>query len=300
MAPPVLLLVFNRPEPTAQVFEQIRQARPERLYVAADGPRDDVVADKDKCAQVRKIATAVDWPCKVQTLFRAKNLGCLKGVSTGIDWFFSKEECGIILEDDVVPMPAFFSFCGTMLARYRDDKQVYAVSGYNLLARKYGPAGYFRSRYFKPWGWAGWADRWQEIDITLPNFEHDHATACDAGHLKWWEKRHWRNKVSRALRKQDTWDYQWQFFILSKGGQIIRPTANMITNVGFGPDATHTTSLGRYVMRLQENATLTNWTDREVRPGFLEDFRLFVFSFGGGPISFIKRSFFNKKTRVFG
>ncbi len=300
MAPPILFLVFNRPEPTAKVFAEIRQARPERLYVAADGPRDGVAGDKDKCAQVRKIATEVDWPCEVETLFQAENLGCLRGVSAGIDWFFSKEECGIILEDDVVPTPAFFPFCDTMLLRYRDDRQVYTVSGFNLLPRRFGRKGYFKSRYFKPWGWAGWADRWQEMDIGLPDFERDHAAAISAGHLKWWEKKHWRNKVSGALKKQHTWDYQWQFFILSKGGRTIRPTANMITNVGFGPDATHATRPSRYINRLKPTNARTNWTDREVRPGFFEDFRLFVYGYGGGPINFIKRSFFNKKTRVFG
>ncbi len=114
----VLFLVFNRPDTTAQVFDAIRKARPPRLYVAADGPRANREGEAEKVAKVREIATAVDWPCEVRTLFRDANLGCKRAVSGALDWFFGEEEAGMVLEDDCLPHPDFFRFCDALLERY--------------------------------------------------------------------------------------------------------------------------------------------------------------------------------------
>src|SRR5262245_55441705 len=105
MTPPILLLVFNRPETTSRVFQAIRAVRPNKLYVAADGPRSDRAGEAERCVEVRRIATAVDWPCEMRTLFREENLGCRRAVSGAITWFFEQEEAGIILEDDCLPHP---------------------------------------------------------------------------------------------------------------------------------------------------------------------------------------------------
>jgi len=120
MISPVLFLIFNRPDTTTRVFEAIRAARPERLYVAADGPRMTREGEAERCAEARRIATAVDWPCEVKTLFRETNLGCRAAVSGAITWFFEHEEEGIILEDDCLPDPSFFPYCTELLAHYRD------------------------------------------------------------------------------------------------------------------------------------------------------------------------------------
>src|ERR1700690_1974577 len=155
MQSPVLFLVFNRPDTTRRVFEAIRSAQPPRLYVAADGPRGARAGEAERCAEVRRIATAVNWPCEVKTLFRDCNLGCKMGVSSGITWFFEHEPEGIILEDDVLPVPTFFDFCDELLARFRNDDRVAMISGSNLIAGHFDPAeSYFFSRCAQIWGWA--------------------------------------------------------------------------------------------------------------------------------------------------
>ena len=121
MNTPILFLVFNRPDTTKRVFEKIREALPPKLYVAADGPRDEREGEADKCEQVRHIATNVDWDCEVKTLFRDKNFGCKHAVSGAIDWFFDNEEMGVILEDDVLPNNFFFRFCEELLHKYKDE-----------------------------------------------------------------------------------------------------------------------------------------------------------------------------------
>lgn len=161
----VLFLVFNRPDTTRQVLDSIRQARPPRLYVAADGAREDRPGERERCERVRGIATDVDWPCEVHTLFRARNLGCKTAVSGGISWFFEQEEEGIILEDDVLPDQSFFVFCEELLERYRHEAKVTMISGDYFHGNNHQPtASYFFSRYTHIWGWASWRRAWQHYD----------------------------------------------------------------------------------------------------------------------------------------
>ena len=167
----VLLLVFNRPDTTKDVFESIRKAQPERLYVAADGPRGHVNGERERCNEVRRITTDVDWPCKVMTLFRDGNLGCRIGVSTAIDWFFDNEPDGIILEDDCQPDPSFFEFSEQLLEHYRDNTNVMVISASYFHGEKYKPEySYFFSIYNHCWGWASWRRAWQLYDRDMENW----------------------------------------------------------------------------------------------------------------------------------
>ena len=111
----VLFIIFNRPDTTKKVFDQIKAGKPGRLYIAADGPRMNRPGEEVLCRQTREIINDVDWPCEVKTLFRQTNQGCKEAVSSAIAWFFENEEEGIILEDDCLPNNSFFRFCDTLL-----------------------------------------------------------------------------------------------------------------------------------------------------------------------------------------
>lgn len=241
----VLFLVFNRPDTTRQVFEAIRQARPPRLYVAADGPRPNRPGEAERCAEVRRIATNVDWPCEVKTLFRSENLGCKQAVSSAITWFFEQEEEGIILEDDCLPNQSFFWFCEELLGRYREDQRIFVITGNNFQdGRKRGEASYYFSKYNHVWGWASWRRCWQHYcgDIDFwPAWRKSSAWLAlmqDKVERRYWEK------IFDAvyLDKIDTWDYQWAASIWFKGGLTATPNVNLVSNIGFGADATHTKS----------------------------------------------------------
>lgn len=240
----VLFIVFNRPDTTARVFEAIRSAKPPRLYVAADGARDGKSGEAERCAQVRQLATAIDWPCELHTAFRSTNLGCKVGVSSAIDWFFAHEEQGIVLEDDILVQPSFFSYCDELLDRYCDDVTVSMVSGCNLLSKRLQmQQSYFFSRYVHIWGWATWRRAWRHYDVTMAQWPAWHASggllqALD-GNV---ELAHYWGNVFNLVHagKIDTWDYQWVFTCLQQGGLDILPACNLIDNLGFGPDATHT------------------------------------------------------------
>lgn len=242
----VLFLVFNRPDTTRQVFEAIRAARPLRLYVAADGPRATRSSEIERCEEVRRIATEVDWPCEVKTLFRTENLGCKVGVSSGIDWFFENEEEGIILEDDVLPLPGFFGYCDELLERYRDDQRIGLISGCNLISKQFAPEeSYFFSRYNHIWGWASWRRAWQHYDVTMQTWPawRDSAAIKQTSNGDVYFEHYWREIFDRVEQGLiDTWDYQWTYACWSKNMISILPKYNQVYNLGFGQDATHTTA----------------------------------------------------------
>ena len=165
----VLFLVFNRPDTTAQVFEAIRQAKPPRLYVAADGPREGREGEVERVDKVREISMAVDWPCEVKTLFREKNLGCKYAVSSAITWFFEQEEQGIILEDDCLPSQSFFWFCEELLNEYMYDQRIWQICGFSPLVNKIKES-YYLSKYSPIWGWASWRRAWSAYDAEISSW----------------------------------------------------------------------------------------------------------------------------------
>jgi len=243
----ILFLVFNRPDTTAQVFERIRQAQPPRLYIAADGPRPDKANEAENCRLTRAVVERVDWPCQVITLFRVTNLGCKEAVSSAIDWFFSHEQEGIILEDDCLPAPIFFGYCDALLERYRHDTRIRHICGCNFqFGQKRGDASYYFSRLSHVWGWASWRRAWRDYDKNLSAHNADELGEAMA-HIfddpiivdRW-------SHVARELKanKINTWDYQLTFTNFLHNGLCIIPNENLISNIGFGASATHTTDHG--------------------------------------------------------
>ena len=250
-----LFLIFNRPDTTKQVFEAIRKAKPPRLYVAADGPRADKAGEAEKVEQVRQIATRVDWDCEVKTLFRDKNLGCGKGVSSAIDWFFENEEEGIILEDDCLPSQSFFWFCEELLERYRGDMRVMIISGYNKQEMwnqdKYD---YFFSNFGGIWGWASWKRAWDLYDLEMKDLESfiennyfEFLLGESLGNVR---KKQMLNVIQNNI---DTWDYQWGFTRHVNSGLACVPSKNLVENIGFGADATHTIANQKTINRYDLN-----------------------------------------------
>ncbi|PKN20620.1 MAG: hemolytic protein HlpA-like protein [Deltaproteobacteria bacterium HGW-Deltaproteobacteria-6] len=240
---PVLFLIFNRPTTTQRVFNAIRLAKPARLFVAADGPRSDSSTDAELCKQTRKIIDEVDWPCELLMLFQEKNLGCRKAVSSAINWFFEHVEEGIILEDDCLPDQSFFSYCRELLEYYRHDTRIMQICGLNVLTewRRFGHS-YFFSNYGPIWGWASWRRAWQHYDVDMklwPEIKREklYPAFCQNGK----ETEYRLNLYDEVYSgKIDTWDYQWGFAKMIHHGLSVIPSVNLISNIGFAKDGTHT------------------------------------------------------------
>ncbi len=241
--PPVLFLIFNRPDTTTQVFEQIRKVQPTRLFIAADGPRADRDGEVELCEQARRIAEDVDWDCEIKTLYRDHNLGCRKAVSSAISWFFEQVEEGIILEDDCLPELSFFRFCAELLERYREDTRVMCISGESYGDPSiYKSSAYGFSKYALIWGWATWRRAWKMYDDDMTGF-------ADKVNRGWFDayfgsaevSHYWQFHFKQADDQQvNSWGFRWLYTVICQGGSCIVSSINQVQNIGCDTRATHT------------------------------------------------------------
>lgn len=243
---PILMLVFNRPKLTKVVLDKILEQNPQKLYVVADGPREHKKDDEEKCKETRALFDNLPSEVQCIRLFRDKNLGSKLSVSSGITWFFEQEESGIILEDDCLPNHSFFPFMEQLLDKYRDDDKVMHIGGNNFqLGRARGfskDASYYFSNLTHIWGWATWRSTWQKYNMEMKGLEEFYSSNKHK-EIGWEWFYHWKYKKhfkSVAQNKMDAWDYQYHFTVWQNGGLSILPNVNLVENIGFGVDATHT------------------------------------------------------------
>jgi hypothetical protein len=239
----IAFMVFNRPDTTQRVFEEIKRARPSKLLVVADGPRVEKKGEFEKCKAVRAIIDTVDWPCEVLKNYSDVNLGCKMRVSSGIDWVFEQEMEAIILEDDCLPDPTFFRYCVEMLSRYRDDERIFMISGDNFqFGRKRNEYSYYFSRYCHVWGWATWRRSWAKYDVDIklwPEIRDGNWLIDILGENN--NARKWTSIFNQVYKnKINTWDFQLTFACWINNSLSIMPNVNLISNIGFGGDSTHT------------------------------------------------------------
>ena len=230
---------------TERVFAEIARARPPRLLVVADGPRADRPGELDACHAARAVIERVDWDCEVLTNFAETNMGCRRRVSSGLTWVFEQVEEAIILEDDCLPHPSFFPYCEELLERFRDDERVMMISGDNFqFGRRRTPYSYYFSRGTTDiWGWASWRRAWRLYDAGMRLWPE----LRDAGWLKDLLRDddmvgYWRETFEKTYAGHDTWDYQWTFSIWAQNGLAAIPNVNLVSNIGWGQRATHTSS----------------------------------------------------------
>ena len=241
---PVLFLIFNRPDATQKVFNEIKKAKPKKLFVSADGPRANKVGEVEKCLAARDIILKqIDWDCNLLTNFRDKNLGCKVAVNSGIDWLFRNEERGIVLEDDTLPNPVFFRFCEELLEHYKNDERIMTICGTNFqFDRKCTEYSYYFSKYTFMWGWASWRRAWNHYDADMklwPEIRDNGLLFNILGNKK--EVSYWRKIFEKTYTgKIDAWSYQWLFACWLQNGLTILPGVNLISNIGFRNSGTHT------------------------------------------------------------
>lgn len=246
MKTPVALLIFRRPETTEKVFEAIRQAKPPKLLVVADGPRADKPGEAEQCAAARAIIDRVDWDCEVLKNYSDVNLGCGLRPATGITWVFEQVEEAIIFEDDCLPHPTFFQFCEELLSKYRDDERVMAIAGTSLVGEWRSPLqSYYFSQFGGNWGWASWRRAWKFFDYNIKLFPQLLEAQFLENYLR--EPKYylyWKKLFQEIYESPDRscWDYQWLLACWMQNGLRICPEVNLISNIGFGDNATHTFS----------------------------------------------------------
>lgn len=240
---PVLFLVFNRLDTTKKVFNKIRDAKPPRLYISSDGAREQKQNENEKVVEIRKfLIENIDWNCEVKTLFNETNLGCKLAVSNAINWFFKNEEQGIILEDDCLPNTSFFIYCQNLLEKYKNDKNVFLISGDGRVSSKVSISNdYCFTKYPMIWGWASWSRVWEKYDVNISNWKDNNHSFLNDLITNKKTKLFWVNIFNKLYNNQiDTWDFQFVYLLLQNKANCIVPKYNLISNIGFGQNATHT------------------------------------------------------------
>jgi hypothetical protein len=243
---PVLVMAFNRPDHLQVLLNRLREVTPDRVFVAIDGARGDRPEEVQRVQACRDLVATIDWACDVQTLFQEHNLGCGLGVSTAISWFFANVERGIILEDDIIPDPSFFPYCAELLDRYQDDTRVFAISGCNLVppgAITHQDDAYRFSQVPHIWGWATWRRSWQQHHLDIAGWR------SQLPPLKLWQRSgrsipgalFWGATFEMLARHEvDTWDGQFVLASMLSGQLTATSNVNLVDNIGFGVEATHT------------------------------------------------------------
>lgn len=240
---PIAFVTFNRPGPTKKSFQQIRSARPSKLFLISDAPRADRPGETELVQECRRIVDQVDWPCDVHKIYATANMGCGRRISSGISEAMEQVDRLIILEDDCVASPSFFPYCDELLDRYQDDQRVMAITGNNFqMGVQRTRASYYFSKYPHCWGWATWRRAWKHFQLDIPDWpefrDSGHLAAICTGsrEIEYWTKIF--DNVHAG--KSDSWAYPWTFCCWLHHGLTALPSVNLVSNIGFGEDATHT------------------------------------------------------------
>ncbi len=242
---PILFVIFKRPEIALLSFEKIKKVSPKKLYIACDGARDWVEGEKELVFKTREsILNSIDWPCDVYTNFQTSNLGCALGVYTAINWLFEHESHGIILEDDCVVQDSFFPFMAELLEKYQYDERIGMIDGANYLNRIEIPYSYCFSKYKSTNGWGTWKRAWRNMDMQMKwrDSSYENSIMANMGY-RGCDIKYWKYKLKIIDNAYaSAWDWQWYYTLAAQNQLSIFPKCSLVSNIGFGQGATHTTN----------------------------------------------------------
>lgn len=296
---PVVLIVYRRPETTRLVFSRIAEARPAQLFVIADGPRSP--AEYGTCELTRAETEEVNWPCSVVRDYSNTNLGLRKRVLTGLSHVFETVDQAIILEDDCFPHPTFFRFAEVLLEQYRNEAQVAHISGDNFLRRAKIREDYYFTRYAHVWGWATWKRAWQAFDPSLSSFQSNDAREqflSDFSDLD--ERKFWSTILSQLkTREIDSWAYSWAISNMAQKALAINPSNNLVHNIGFGADATHTRANSKGLSRTVRGMSFPLQDPPDIRRNMDADAETAALFFGAKAPSSSLFTHFAKRAKQF-
>ena len=272
MKTPVVLIIYHRPQKTTNVINSLREVKPSQIFVIADGPKDK--QDVEKCKKTRDLINSIDWKCEIYKNYSPKNLGLRKRVVTGLDWVFSKVDKAIILEDDLVIDKSFYVFCEQMLEKYKNNERVISISGNNFLfGRSNIENSYFFSRHIYSWGWATWRRAWKLYDDTMSDWQLVKSRKIlNIRFGKWIEVAYWNGIFDLVFEsKIDSWAYVWTYAALVNDKLTVVPSVNLVSNVGTGQGATHTSIKSRVLNIPVERINFPLKHPRVIKPGTKED-----------------------------
>ena len=233
---PILIICFNRYDSFKKLFSVIREHKPKVLYISIDGPRNNNSNDLEMVNKIKEKIKIIEWNCDIKKKYNLKNLGCKVAVTSAIDWFFKKNEMGIILEDDCLPNLDFFDFCYHALNKYKDVNNIMQISGNNFLFdNNLCKESYYVSAINDIWGWATWKRAWSNFDIEMKEYNYKKDYKKFINYYK-------NKKVVRWMKiyfdnvkhvHHNIWSTQWTYTMIKNNGFTIVPKVNLVKNIGF-------------------------------------------------------------------
>ena len=244
---PVVLFIFKRSETLEDIFFQIRKYAPDKLYLIADGGRNEEECILTKTTRDKAISLA-DWDCEVITNFSEINVGVYNRIGEGAKWVFTKEDKAIFLEDDNLPDDTFFQYCSDLLTRYEKDENIGWICGTNYLgdSSSLGKESYYYTHHLLPCGWASWGEKFLKFyDGELKNINNKTIKAMKSTYTdnRLFQQELHTIKQTRIIYLRDpktvSWDRQMCFSIRSSKMFGIAPHKNQIKNIGVDPHSIH-------------------------------------------------------------
>jgi hypothetical protein len=205
------------------------------VYFVVDGPR-----NKDESTEVqivRDYVKSLKFYDANKTIFREKNYGINKSISEGLDWFFSTNPLGIILEDDCVPSLDFFYYVENCLSYFKDDEACSMISGINLFPDLHNPVyDMGRIRFPQHWGWATWKEKWVEsrnsTALVSKLFNFFKYTFFSKGIRLIDKTKLILLLISNSRNINPSWDENFLVFMISEGKFSVYPKVNLIDYLG--------------------------------------------------------------------
>ena len=278
---PVAYLFYARPKCMEITFPLIRKLRPSCLYLIADGPKG--AKDHQHCNMARQlIEDNIDWDCQLTKIYSEKNMGLAKRTVSGLNFIFERENKVILIEDDNFVDPSFFGFCDVLLDRYEHQDRIFHIGGCNFFEKAVPPSikeDYLFSAKPAAWGFATWKRAWKHMDLQMENWAIENK---DSFLRKWCVNPSHANGIKEVFDQhcmnQDpwAWSYAWTYACWANNALSIIPKVNLVSNIGFGPDATNTTT------------DANNWIGIPEHRGSIKDIR--------HPDSISRNSAFDKKS----
>lgn len=240
---PIILFIFNRPDLAKKHFNILEEIKPQTLIVISDAPRENEDKDAELVKESREVFEYITWEGNLIKNYAERNMGCDKRISSGLDWAFDIVDEAIILEDDCIPNMCFFSYCEELLNKYRNDSQIAYISGTNPIRKYHARDSYTFTYRGITWGWATWKRAWKTFDYErfVETWDEEKRKKIEWPFLLPGDCRSWIHQLDRNREMGNTpWDFCWFWDTMKRRGLSIVPCVNLIENIGFRKDATHT------------------------------------------------------------
>ena len=236
---PVLIVGYKRVEEISKLFRKTLESGATRIYIALDAIDSDRGSEVTQQIKSQILLISSEFGRSHPKIWiRDRNLGSALSVLSAIEWAFQFEESLAILEDDLEISSELFIHFANQLQYIKEDPKVLMSSGSNVFRGKLKetPSGY--SHYPIVWGWITTKEKWQLIREGIFKKELIFQKSLPL-YVRFFLE---TGRIRALSGLIDAWDVPLAAFMKAYGYKCLIPSTNLVSNIGFDKNATHTTS----------------------------------------------------------